>query len=215
MRAHSPASPSHVQACVWMQAFFLPHACASALVCARPRSHTRTRTPTHARADPAAEEFKYPVSIDVRDLITLDDVMQELDLGPNGCGWGRPWPCCRPALMRAARARGCGLRSRVVRPTPFFRNARAALAHARSLHPRATRRSLTRARGTRARSPPISRGAPAAGCCTAWSSWRTAWTTGWPRSWRCARVFGLLERSSTCARARARALRALCLSASL
>lgn len=36
-------------------------------------------------ADPAAEEFKYPVSIDVRDLVTLDDVMQEMQLGPNGC----------------------------------------------------------------------------------------------------------------------------------
>lgn len=34
--------------------------------------------------DPAAEEFKYPVSIDVRDLVTLDDVMQEMQLGPNG-----------------------------------------------------------------------------------------------------------------------------------
>lgn len=31
------------------------------------------------------------MSADVRDLITLDDVMQELQLGPNGCvaGWGR------------------------------------------------------------------------------------------------------------------------------
>ncbi|KDD74281.1 putative ATP binding protein [Helicosporidium sp. ATCC 50920] len=34
--------------------------------------------------DPAAEHFKYPVSIDIRELITLEDVMQELDLGPNG-----------------------------------------------------------------------------------------------------------------------------------
>eukprot|EP00286_Rhodomonas_abbreviata_P011715 CAMPEP_0181319770 /NCGR_PEP_ID=MMETSP1101-20121128/17755_1 /TAXON_ID=46948 /ORGANISM="Rhodomonas abbreviata, Strain Caron Lab Isolate" /LENGTH=262 /DNA_ID=CAMNT_0023427405 /DNA_START=121 /DNA_END=909 /DNA_ORIENTATION=+ len=34
--------------------------------------------------DPAAEHFKYPVSIDVRDLITLDDVMEEMDYGPNG-----------------------------------------------------------------------------------------------------------------------------------
>jgi len=34
--------------------------------------------------DPAAEDFKYPVSIDVRDLIGLDDVMEELDYGPNG-----------------------------------------------------------------------------------------------------------------------------------
>lgn len=35
-------------------------------------------------ADPAAEQFNYPVSIDVRDLITLDDVAEELGLGPNG-----------------------------------------------------------------------------------------------------------------------------------
>lgn len=35
--------------------------------------------------DPAAEAFGYPVSIDIRDLISLDDVMTELQLGPNGC----------------------------------------------------------------------------------------------------------------------------------
>mmetsp|Transcript_26426 Transcript_26426/g.57647 ORF Transcript_26426/g.57647 Transcript_26426/m.57647 type:complete len:277 (+) Transcript_26426:143-973(+) len=34
--------------------------------------------------DPAAEHFSYPVSIDIRDLITLEDVMEELELGPNG-----------------------------------------------------------------------------------------------------------------------------------
>lgn len=34
--------------------------------------------------DPAAETFKYPVSIDIRDLISLDDVSEELKLGPNG-----------------------------------------------------------------------------------------------------------------------------------
>ena len=34
--------------------------------------------------DPAAEQFHYPVSFDVRDLVTLDDVMAELELGPNG-----------------------------------------------------------------------------------------------------------------------------------
>lgn len=37
------------------------------------------------RADPAAEHFKYDSSVDVRNLITLEDVMEELDLGPNGC----------------------------------------------------------------------------------------------------------------------------------
>ncbi|WIA34439.1 hypothetical protein OEZ86_012773 [Tetradesmus obliquus] len=34
--------------------------------------------------DPAAEAFAYPVSIDIRDLVSLEDVMAELQLGPNG-----------------------------------------------------------------------------------------------------------------------------------
>jgi hypothetical protein len=37
-----------------------------------------------AVADPAAEAFAYPVSIDIRDLVSLEDVMTELELGPNG-----------------------------------------------------------------------------------------------------------------------------------
>jgi GTPase SAR1 family protein len=34
--------------------------------------------------DPAAEEFKYHVALDIRDLIRVDEVMEELQLGPNG-----------------------------------------------------------------------------------------------------------------------------------
>ncbi|KAK9766586.1 hypothetical protein K7432_004244 [Basidiobolus ranarum] len=34
--------------------------------------------------DPAAERFTYDPSIDIRELITLEDVMEELDYGPNG-----------------------------------------------------------------------------------------------------------------------------------
>jgi len=34
--------------------------------------------------DPAAEHIGYPITIDIRDLITLDDVAEELELGPNG-----------------------------------------------------------------------------------------------------------------------------------
>jgi GPN-loop GTPase len=34
--------------------------------------------------DPAAEHFSYPVSIDIRDLISLEDVAEELEYGPNG-----------------------------------------------------------------------------------------------------------------------------------
>lgn len=36
--------------------------------------------------DPAAEYFQYPVTADIRDLIQLDDVMEDevLHFGPNG-----------------------------------------------------------------------------------------------------------------------------------
>lgn len=37
-----------------------------------------------ANLDPAAENFSYNVSFDIRDLITVEDVMEELGLGPNG-----------------------------------------------------------------------------------------------------------------------------------
>lgn len=34
--------------------------------------------------DPAAERFEYQPSIDIKELISLEDVMQEMNLGPNG-----------------------------------------------------------------------------------------------------------------------------------
>lgn len=34
--------------------------------------------------DPAAEHFAYTPTIDIRELITLSDVMDEMKLGPNG-----------------------------------------------------------------------------------------------------------------------------------
>ena len=37
--------------------------------------------------DPAADAFNYPASIDIRDLVTLEDVMEQLELGPNGCAY--------------------------------------------------------------------------------------------------------------------------------
>lgn len=41
--------------------------------------------PVHCvNLDPAAEAFGYPVSVDVRDLVALEDVMEEMGLGPNG-----------------------------------------------------------------------------------------------------------------------------------
>lgn len=45
---------------------------------------TIRRTMHIVNLDPAAESFDYPVAMDIRELICLDDVMEELGLGPNG-----------------------------------------------------------------------------------------------------------------------------------
>ncbi|CAM6109943.1 unnamed protein product [Calypogeia fissa] len=42
------------------------------------------RTVHVVNLDPAADQFKYPVAVDIRELISLEDVMEELKLGPNG-----------------------------------------------------------------------------------------------------------------------------------
>lgn len=34
--------------------------------------------------DPAADKFEYEPTLDIRDLINLEDVMEELEFGPNG-----------------------------------------------------------------------------------------------------------------------------------
>lgn len=44
----------------------------------------RHRTVHVANLDPAAENFNYDVSFDIRELISVDEVMEELGLGPNG-----------------------------------------------------------------------------------------------------------------------------------
>ena len=44
-------------------------------------AHTAPLSP---HSDPAAEDCLYPVAFDVRDLITVEDAMEELGLGPNG-----------------------------------------------------------------------------------------------------------------------------------
>jgi GTPase SAR1 family protein len=47
-------------------------------------ANTLGRTIHLVNLDPAAERFSYTPSIDVRELITLEDVMDEMKLGPNG-----------------------------------------------------------------------------------------------------------------------------------
>jgi GTPase SAR1 family protein len=43
-----------------------------------------TNLTVHSNLDPAAEEFAYEPDIDIKELISLEDVMEEMDLGPNG-----------------------------------------------------------------------------------------------------------------------------------
>lgn len=38
----------------------------------------------YVNLDPAAESFQYEPDLDIRELITLEDAMEELELGPNG-----------------------------------------------------------------------------------------------------------------------------------
>jgi GTPase SAR1 family protein len=49
-------------------------------------NHCQTigRTVHIINLDPAADEFAYPVAADIRELISLADVMEEMNLGPNG-----------------------------------------------------------------------------------------------------------------------------------
>ena len=46
--------------------------------------HHCRRSCYYINLDPAATEFAFEPDIDIRDLIGLEDVMEELDLGPNG-----------------------------------------------------------------------------------------------------------------------------------
>lgn len=47
-------------------------------------NHIRRRRIHVANLDPAAENFGYDLAFDIRDLITVEDVMEELGMGPNG-----------------------------------------------------------------------------------------------------------------------------------
>lgn len=38
----------------------------------------------YVNLDPAAEDFAYQPDLDIKELISLEDVMEEMGLGPNG-----------------------------------------------------------------------------------------------------------------------------------
>jgi len=54
--------------------------------CTALQNHCLTikRTVHVVNLDPAAEVFKYKPAVDIRELISLEDVMEEMDFGPNG-----------------------------------------------------------------------------------------------------------------------------------
>jgi len=64
-----------------------PAGCGKSTYCATIQEHFKVglrRTARVINLDPAAETFAYDCEIDVRELISVDDVMEELEYGPNG-----------------------------------------------------------------------------------------------------------------------------------
>jgi len=64
-----------------------PAGCGKSTYCATIQEHFRVglrRTARVVNLDPAAESFAYSCEVDVRELVSVDDVTEELELGPNG-----------------------------------------------------------------------------------------------------------------------------------
>jgi GTPase SAR1 family protein len=63
-----------------------PAGCGKSTFCHLIQEHcdATKRTVHIVNLDPAAEHFSYRPTLDIRDLVSVDDVMEELDLGPNG-----------------------------------------------------------------------------------------------------------------------------------
>jgi hypothetical protein len=58
-------------------------------------------------ADPAAENFTYEASCDIRDLITIDDVMEECNLGPNGYALSHGCVCFAHRVAGSCKSPSC------------------------------------------------------------------------------------------------------------
>ncbi|CAK9043101.1 unnamed protein product [Durusdinium trenchii] len=64
-----------------------PAGCGKSTYCGIIQEHFKValrRTCRVVNLDPAAENFAYDCYVDVRELISVDDAMEELDYGPNG-----------------------------------------------------------------------------------------------------------------------------------
>jgi len=79
--APSPLMPKFAQFVIG------PAGCGKSSYCATIQEHFKValrRTARVINLDPAAETFEYDCELDVRDLISVEDVMEELEYGPNG-----------------------------------------------------------------------------------------------------------------------------------
>ncbi|RPB05472.1 hypothetical protein L873DRAFT_1797841 [Choiromyces venosus 120613-1] len=63
-----------------------PAGCGKSTFCAALISHIANtkRSCLYVNLDPAATDFEYEPAVDIKDLITLEDAMEEMGLGPNG-----------------------------------------------------------------------------------------------------------------------------------
>ena len=63
----------------------------------------------YVNLDPAAEDFDFEPDVDIKNLISLDDAMEEMQLGPNGAMMA----CfeCAPPLPTAAATAASALAS--------------------------------------------------------------------------------------------------------
>ncbi|TGZ84358.1 hypothetical protein EX30DRAFT_354033 [Ascodesmis nigricans] len=63
-----------------------PAGCGKSTFCAALIQHLKNsrRSCVYVNLDPAAEEFEYEPDVDIKELISLEDVMEEMQLGPNG-----------------------------------------------------------------------------------------------------------------------------------
>jgi GTPase SAR1 family protein len=63
-----------------------PAGCGKSTFSARIQEHVqaKNRNILVVNLDPAAEHFNYDLAIDIRDLISVEDAMEEMQLGPNG-----------------------------------------------------------------------------------------------------------------------------------
>jgi GTPase SAR1 family protein len=82
-----PLPDADLETCILKPAPFVgPAGAGKSTFCNALITHAQTlkRTIHYVNLDPAATNFEFEPSVDIKDLIDLQDVMDELEFGPNG-----------------------------------------------------------------------------------------------------------------------------------